>query len=179
MGLSALSVSSDDLFARRTLNDVHVLAPRLHFLTSKTLQRLHDGAIAPFDFQLTIAAGSKNNVVARAVERFVVSYDVWQEKFSVVRISDRRNGGMNSSASAAEAWCVNNIFVPGSKLPAGEQLWARLEIRTVDQRTSSGAVSDNGISIISLVELFSRPPRLQQDRWTLETAPFRLEDLKQ
>jgi len=87
-GLVALTVSSDDLFVRRSSNDLHVLAPRLHFLTPKTLERLRDGAIEPFDVQLTISAGSKNNVIARAVERFVVSYDLWQEKFSVVGVRD-------------------------------------------------------------------------------------------
>jgi len=179
VGLAAMTVSSDDLFARRSLNDLHVVAPRLHFLTGKTLQRLRDGAVAPFDFQLTISAGSKNNVIARAVERFVVSYDVWQEKFAVVRMSDYRKWGMNASASAVETWCVDNIFVPALKLPAGEQLWARLEVRSVDQKSPLSAVSDNGISIVSLVELFSRPPRQQQDRWTLETAAFHLDDLKQ
>ena len=174
-----MSVSSSDLFARRSLNDVHVVAPRLHFLTAKTLQHLRDGAIAPFDFQLTISAGSQNNVIARAVERFVVSYDVWQEKFSVVRMSDYRKWGMNASANAAEAWCVDNIFVPTFKVPGGQPLWARLEIRSVDQKNQLPPVSDNGISIISLVELFSRPPRPQQDHWVLETAAFHLDELKQ
>jgi hypothetical protein len=178
-GLFALTVASDDLFVRRSLNDLHVVAPRLHFLTGKTLQRLHDGAPAPFDFQLTVSAGSKNNVIARAVERFVVSYDVWQEKFAVVRMSDFRKSAMNSSSNAAETWCVDNIFVPALKLPAGQDLWARLEIRSVDPKSQSSPVSDSGISIISLVELFSRPPRPQQDRWTLETAAFHIDALKQ
>jgi len=179
--LAAMTVSSDDLFVRRSLNDLHVVAPRLHFLTPKTLQHLHDGAIAPFDFQLTISAGSKNNVIARAVERFVVSYDLWQEKFSVVRMRDYRKWGMNASSSAAEAWCVDNVVIQMSQLAsqlAGQQLWARLEIRSVDQKNQPAPVSDSGISIISLVELFSRPPRPQQDRWTLETTAFHLDDLK-
>jgi hypothetical protein len=177
-GLLALTVASDDLFVRRSLNDVHVIAPRLHFLTGKTLQRLRDGATAPFDFQLTISAGSKNNVIARAVERFVVSYDVWQEKFAVVRMSDYRKWGANASSTAAETWCVQNILLPGLKLPPGQDLWARLEIRSVDQKPQSSPVSDSGISIISLVELFSRPPRAQQDHWMLETAPFHADELK-
>lgn len=173
-----MSVSSNDLFIRRAGNDLQVVAPRLHFLTPKTLQRLHDGAIAPFDFQLTISAGSKDNVIARAVERFVVSYDVWQEKFSVVRMSDFHKGGTNASPNAAETWCINHMLIPGIKAPPGQDLWARLEIRSVDQKTQEPPVSDSGISIISLVELFSRPPRPQQDRWTLETSVFHLEDLK-
>lgn len=176
-GLLAITVSNDDLFVRRSQNDLRVLAPRLHFLTGKTLQRLRDGATAPFDFQLTISKGTKNNVIARAVQRFVISYDIWQEKFAIVRMSDLHKWG-NASSNAAEAWCVDNISVPALNLPAGEDLWARLEIRSVDQKGLSSPVSDSGISIISLVELFSRPPRPQQDRWTLETAVFHVDALK-
>ncbi|HYL37339.1 MAG TPA: hypothetical protein VEV17_15600 [Bryobacteraceae bacterium] len=172
-----MSVSSQDLFVRRISNDIHVVAPRFHFLTGKTLERLHDGALLPFDFQLSIASGTKSNTVARAPERFLVSYDLWQERFSVVRLRDLRKSPLNLSAAAAEAWCVDNVVLPVSALPGANQLWARLEVRSVDQRTSAAPAGDAGISIISLVELFSRPPRPQQDHWSLESAAFHLAEL--
>lgn len=173
-----MSVSSQDLFIRRASNEMHVLAPRLHFLTGKTLERLHDGAAIPFDFQFTVSAGSKSNVIARAFERFTVSYDVWQQKFSVVRLRDFRKSGLSLSANAAEAWCVDNIVLPAATLPEGTELWARLEIRSVEQRGSALAGPDPGISITTLIELFSRPPRSQQDHWTLESAAFHLPESK-
>ncbi len=175
---AGLSVSSQDLFVRRASNEIHVVAPRLHFLTGKTLERLHDGAAVPFDFQFTISAGSKNNVIARAFERFTVSYDVWQQKFSVVRLRDFHRSGLSLSAAAAEAWCVDNIALPAAGLPVGAELWAHLEIRGVDQKNSALMGPDPGISITTLIELFSRPPRSQQDRWTLESAAFRLPEQK-
>jgi hypothetical protein len=173
-----MSVSSEDLFVRRAANDIHLIAPRFHFLTGKTLDRLHDGAVVPFDFQLSIAAGFKTNIVARAPERFIVSYDLWQEKFSVVRLRDFRKSPLNLSASAAEAWCVDNVLLPAASLPSEKELWARLEVRSVDQKPQAAAAADPGISIVSLVELFSRPPRPQQDHWSLESAAFHLAELK-
>jgi hypothetical protein len=173
-----MSVSSEDLFVRRTLENIQVLAPRVHFLTGKTLERLHDGAVIPFDFQFTVAAGSKGNVVARAFERFTVSYDVWQQRFSVVRLRDFRKSSLSLTANAAEAWCVNNIALAASALPDGKELWARLEIRSVDQRQLPAAMPDPGISITTLIEIFSRPTRPQQDRWSLESAAFRLAELR-
>ena len=109
--LLGLGVSTEELLVHAGSGDLHVIAPHLHFLTGKSLQRLLDGAVVPFDFQLSLAAGSKNNVVARALERFTVSYDVWQEKFSVIRLRDFRKSNLNLSADAAEAWCLDNIFV--------------------------------------------------------------------
>jgi len=176
--LIALSVSSTDLFIRQVTGEIHVTAPHAHFLTEKALERLHDGAVAQFDFQFSVAAGSKNNVVARAVERFVVSYDVWQERFSVIRLRDLHKSGAKTSAIAAETWCVDNIALAAAQIPSDQPLWAKLEIRSMDQKDPASAWADAGISVTTLIELFSRPSRPQQDHWTLETAAFHLSDLK-
>jgi len=174
----AMSVASDELVPRRSGDHVRVIAPRLHFLTGKSLQRLHDGAIVPFDFQLSIAAGSKTNVVERAFERFTVSYDVWEEKFRVVRLSDFRKSATSLSAVAAETWCLENLFVPAAGLPADKELWARLDVRTAEPKEQVPSTADSGISIPALIQLLSRPPRPQQDHWVLESASFHLADLK-
>ncbi len=176
LGLLAMTVSSQGLLPRHIGGEIHITAPSLHFLTGKALSRLHDGAAVPFDFQLIIASGSKNNVVARALERFTVSYDVWEEKFSVVRVSDFHRSGMHLSASSAESWCLDNIVIPSSKLPPGQQLWARLEIRSVETKEPLAAAA--GINLATLIEIFSRPSRPEQDRWSVESAPFQLADLK-
>ena len=177
--MAALSVSNEDVIVHRVADEIRVTTPRLHFLTGKALQRLRDGATVSFDFQLSIASGSRYNVIARALERFTVSYDVWEEKFSVVRLRDRRKSGRNLSANAAEAWCLDHLFVPASELPADKELWTRLEIRTAESKESASMFSDPGISITTLIGIFSRPPHPAQDHWTLESPGFHLADLKQ
>jgi hypothetical protein len=174
--LAAMTVSSQGLLPHHVSGELRVTAPGIHFLTGTSLSRLHDGAAVPFDFQLIVASGSKNNVVARALERFTVSYDVWEEKFSVVRVRDFRRSAMRLSANSAESWCLDNIFVPASSLPAGQQLWARLEIRSAESKEP--LAPNSGINLAALIEIFSRPSRPQQDRWSLESAPFQLADLK-
>jgi len=173
--LAAMTVPAG-LAPHRIAGDIHVSAPLLHFLTGKSLARLHNGVAVPFDFQLVIAAGSKDNVVARALERFTVSYDVWEEKFSVIRVSDFRRSGMRLSAASAESWCIDDIFIPAARVPSGQQLWARLEIRSAE--TKEPLAADSGINLATLIEIFSRPTRPQQDHWALESAPFQLADLK-
>jgi hypothetical protein len=176
--LLALSASSEDLFVRHFADQLRVIAPRLHFLSGKSLQRLHDGVIVPFDFQLSISAGLKTNLVSRSVERFSISYDVWEEKFRVVRLRDVRKSAAGLSAVAAEAWCLENLLVPSAGLPADKELWARLDVRTAEPKESAPSSTDSGISIPALIQLLSRPPRPQQDHWTLESASFHLADLK-
>jgi hypothetical protein len=178
--LLGLSASSEDLFVRRFADQIRVLAPRLHFLSGKSLERLRDGVTVPFDFQLRIAAGLKNNFVGQpAVERFSISYDVWEERFRVVRLRDFRKSAAGLSAIAAESWCLDNLFVPSAGLPADKELWARLDIRTAEPKEQASSNADSGISIPALIQLLSRPPRPQQDHWTLESASFHLADVKQ
>ena len=178
--LLGLSASSEDLFVRRFADQIRVLAPRLHFLSGKSLERLRDGVTVPFDFQLRIAAGLKNNFVGQpAVERFSISYDVWEERFRVVRLRDFRKSAAGLSAIAAESWCLENLLVPSAGLPADKELWARLDIRTAEPKEQASSNADSGISIPALIQLLSRPPRPQQDHWTLESASFHLADVKQ
>jgi hypothetical protein len=179
--LGAMTVSSSDLVAHHASGEIRVTASNLHFLTGKSLERLRDGAAVPFDFQLVIAtgsaaSGSKGNVVARALERFTISYDVWEEKFSVVRVRDFRRSGMRLSAGSAESWCLDNIFISAANLPASQQLWARLEIRSVESKELLAPAS--GINLATLIEIFSRPSRPQQDHWSLESSPFQVATLK-
>jgi hypothetical protein len=174
-----MSVSSEDLIVRRTGDLMRVSAPRLHFLAGKSLQRLRDGAAVPFDFQLSIAGGSKSNIIERAFERFTVSYDVWEERFSVVRLRDFRKSSSNLSANAAEFWCLDNLSVRASGLPADRELWARLEVRSAEPKETTSPFADPGISITTLIGIFSRPPRPAQDHWALDSSAFHLTDLKQ
>ncbi len=175
--LVGMTVSSQGLLPHHVGGEIRVTAPSLHFLTGKSLSRLHDGAAVPFDFQLIITAGSKTNVVARALERFTISYDVWEEKFSVVRVGDFRRSGMRLSASSAESWCLDNIVIAAAGLPSGQQLSARLEIRSAESKEP--LATSSGINLSTLIEIFSRPSRPEQDRWSVESAPFQLSDLKQ
>jgi hypothetical protein len=179
LGVLAMSVSSEDLIARRSGDFIRVMAPRLHFLTGKSLQRLRDGSAVPFDFQLSIASGTRSNVIERAFERFTVSYDVWEERFSVVRLRDFRKSASNLSANTAESWCLENILARTPALPADRQLWAHLEVRSAEPKEpSSSPYADPGISITTLIGIFSRPPRPAQDHWSLESSAFRFSDLK-
>jgi hypothetical protein len=175
--LCGLSVSGEDLIPRYHDGSLQVSTRKLHFISGKTLERLRNGISVPFDFQLTISAGAKTNTLARAFERFVVSYDLWEEKFSVVRWRDRKSS-QRLSATQAESWCLDNLSVPEAGVPAAANLWARLEVRSAETRDQIAASGGDGISLTTLIDIFSRPARAQQERLALETGPFRLADLR-
>ena len=164
------------LVVRWNPDDTGVSAPNLHFLSGKQLDRLHDGATVPFDFQLTLFAQTSNEPLRRMLDRFAISYDLWEEKFSVTRTRAPRKSVSHLSAAAAETWCVDNMLMPSPELPAGRDLWLRLEVRSVEPRDFTPALSDGPISLATLIEIFSRPSVARQQQWTLDSAQFRVSD---
>jgi hypothetical protein len=163
--------------------EIHVSAPSLHFIAGSSLDRLKNGAAVPFDFQLLLWADSRNTPAARALERFVISYDVWEEKYAVTKLRGSAAARENKTSShltakAAEAWCIENIALPAGNLPSGRPVFVRLEVRSVETRQSKGLVSDSGVSLTRLIEVFSNPVRGDQQHWAVESGPIKLEDLK-
>lgn len=161
---------------------LHVGASNFSFLTGKSLQRLKDGASVAFVAQL-IVSDTPNFLIpdARAVARFAVSYDIWEERFSVTKVAngpEQRRTIAHQLAPAAESWCLDNLAIHRTELPVDRPFYLRLDLRVEDPRDQPGVIGDSGISLSNLVEIFSRPIRDRQDRYPSWTAgPMRLEDI--
>jgi hypothetical protein len=161
---------------------LHVGASNFSFLTGKSLQRLKDGASVAFVAQL-IVSDTPNFLIpnARAVARFAVSEDIWEERFSVTRLGDgpeQKRTIAHQLAPAAETWCLDNLAIHRTDLPVDRPFYLRLDLRAEDPRDQPGLIGDSGISLSNLVEIFSRPIRDRQDRYPSWTAgPIRLEDI--
>lgn len=159
---------------------VRVSAPSLHFLSGRAMDRLRDGNTVTFDFALTITAAGVP--LRRSLERFVFSYDLWEERFSVARLgrdSQQRKQSSQLVLNAAEAWCLENLAVITEGVAPGRNVNIHLEVRAEDPREPSSRTQDPGISLTALVEIFSRPARPQQARWNLQQGPLRLNDIRE
>ncbi len=160
--------------------ELRVAAPHFKFLTGKPLERLQDGAAVAFLAQFSLSAGSNGVAMRRAVDRFVVSYDLWEEKFSITRTGQNRNDRRTVShltMAAAEAWCLSSLALDTAGLAADNPFWIRLELRAEDPRDQAAVVGEPGINLTRLIEVFSNPARAQQARWEAEVGPVRLAEL--
>jgi hypothetical protein len=185
-----LAMAANELVLHRRDQELHVRAPGLSFLSGPSLDRLKNGAAVPFDFQLTLSADTSTNLYDRAVQRFVISYDLWEEKYSVTKLwgsgsmrgnpdrSRERRSVSHLTAKAAETWCIENIAISTTGLDPNRRLWVRLEVRSSDPRDLPPLIGEAGISISRLIELFSLAPRSGQQRWVLEAGPVRLGDVR-
>ncbi len=174
--------TSSELLVHVDGDYLHISAPRLNFLTGKTLEHLKDGASVAFIGQLSVTS-TPNAIIpdARSVARFAVSYDIWDERFSVTKIGqqpDSRRSVSHLSVQAAQNWCLDNLTIDRSLIPPDKLIYVRLDLRIEDPRDQLGIVGEPGINITRLIEIFSRPARSAQQPWLLRNGPFRLADLR-
>jgi hypothetical protein len=173
----AVSASAETLEARLVAGRLRVTAPQLHFVTGKPLERLRNGAPVPFAIQLALSTDRWTTVLQRDIERFVLSYDLWEEKFSISKLGSPRKAVSHLTATAAETWCVDEMAVPPAGVSPDQPFWLRLEVRAESPGEDTSILTDEGVSLTRLVEMFSRRTRNDQTRWATEAGPFRLADL--
>ena len=178
----ALAMWAEDLILNWRENRLEFTAPRLHFLGGKALERMHNGAPVPFNFQVTLWSGNRAHVFLKMPEQFVISYDLWEESFKVVQTHGARKAVSHLSAQAAERWCLEQMSAPLTGLSDKETLWARVDIRAEDGKDSRPLfgkdIPPSGISLTGLIDIFSRPPAKEQSHWTLDAGPLTIEELK-
>src|SRR5260370_22176413 len=79
------------------------------------------------------------------------------------------------TASAAEAWCVENMAFATTGIAPDRQLWVRLEIRAQDPKEPAPLLNEPGMSLSSLIDIFSKASRARQPQyWKAETRPILL-----
>lgn len=176
---TAAAVFAQDVLVKVSGDHLQIAAPALHFLTGKPLDHLKNGRSVPFDIQVSILTDGKMTVVRRSFERFVVSYDVWEEKFSVARMRTTRATVSHLSASGAEAWCLNKFSLPTAGLSEDKPFWVRIDVRAQDGRERGNGEEESSLSISTLIDLFSRTARAPGDSfWRADSAPVRLSELR-
>jgi hypothetical protein len=174
----SLGLAAPLLKLRLDGDDIRVSAPHLKFLTGKPLERLKDGASVTFLAQLSLTTDVNALAIKRAVDRFIVSYDLWEEKFSVAKTGPDARSISHLSSSAAESWCLENLAVGIDSIPPDKPFWIKLEVRAEEPKDQASVVGESGINLTRLIEVFSNPARSQQPHWEAVAGPVRLLDLK-
>ncbi len=174
----AVPPSSEGLEVRLTgEREIRVSAPKLRFLTGNPLERLHNGSPVPFAMQLSLSIDHWMTALVRDIERFMLSYDVWEERFSAVKLGHPRRSASHLAARAAESWCVAEMMLGTPGVSENQAFWLRLDVRAEDPSEENPEASD-AMSLTRLIELFSRRARADQARWTADAGPLRISDLR-
>ena len=172
----AATMAGQSLTVRIENDQLHIAAPRLHFLIGEALNRLHDGATVNYEFQLTAKTDRNGRVLARTLQQFAVSYDLWEEKFSIKKLGPTPRTLSHLSAAAAEAWCLDNTSIPVAALGSTSMFWVRLDYQARDPNEADR--SDSSFTLTGLIDIFSRRTRSEQLHGFEEAGPLRRENLK-
>lgn len=164
-----LDLRGDALFA--SARQLDLIQPRL-------LKQLKNGGTVAFDFHLALWVDTRNTVSRRAFERFVVSYDLWEEKFAVASLRKPSVRATGLASGAVSNWCLQQLAVPTPRLDTAGKVWVRLDVRAAENRRDVEAPEDEGLSLANLVELLSRPGRAGEARWTLDSGAVTLAALR-
>src|SRR3954447_22079861 len=142
--------AADSLKVRYDGDTLHVVPPGVHFLSGKPLERLKDGAAIAYVAQLDLL-NEVHDPVRQQRARFVVSYALWEEKFSVTQLGKTPRTVDGLSASATEAWCFEGLALSTLGIAPDRYFWLRFAMRTGGPRDLE-ADSSVGISIKDLID---------------------------
>jgi hypothetical protein len=154
---------------------VGVRAPGFRFIDGEPLIRLKNGQSVRVELELSVLSEPGGAATTRRRQPFVLSYDLWEERFAVAITGTPPRSVSHLSPTAAEAWCLQQLAVPVTALGnLGRSLpfWIRLDYRVVNGSTSPDR-DDEGFTLRGLIEVLSRRQTGEVSR-SIEAGPFHL-----
>jgi len=156
-----------------TGGEVRVQAPGFRFITGEPLTRLKDGLPVRVELEIRVLAGPGGAAAAaQSRQTFVLSYDLWEERFAAAVSGTGSRSVSHLTAAAAEAWCIQQLSVPVSGLGSlrSQPFWIRLESRVLNGK-SDGRVGE-GLTLRGMIETLSRRGATEKTSHSAESGPF-------
>jgi len=148
------------------------------FITGRPLDRLRDGGSVTYTFRIVVSTERRGRSLGSREHQFVLSYDLWEERFAVAELGTPTRSVSNLTSEEAEAWCLNNLALPIGGIRENTPLWLRLEYRAVFEDTTLEGDENPGFGLGGLISIFSRREENEVPEGMVETGPFRLSDLR-
>ena len=153
-----------------------VRAPDFDFIKAEPLARLKDGRSVRVDLELDGPPGPGGPTAAQGRQTYLLSYDLWEERFAVTMAGSPPRSIAYLTSAAAEAWCIEQLTVPVSALGrlAREPFWVRLGYRILE---ADSPALDNGsgdFTLRGMIDALSRRRKTEPLAHAIEAGPFRL-----
>jgi hypothetical protein len=168
----------ESLSAVRHTDHLRVVAPQLHFISGRAVEKLHNGSMITYVLKLIVTPQHAGETAFVLQERFAISFDLWEEKYSVVQRKPDGHLASRLTSLTAEAWCLENMPIPVRSVPEHQPFMIRLECYIEEDEGKESAESHSGLTLAALIDAFSRKKIEETMRWEASGGPFRLEHLK-
>ena len=174
-GASIMTVFAQSVSLVRNGATIAFRAPGLDFIKGESLGRLKDGQTVRVELELDVLPGPGGTAAARGRQAYVLSYDLWEERFAVTLPGPPPRSAAYLTSSAAEDWCLEQLTVPVTalgKLGREVPFWIRLRYRVAEPEDASGGGSD--FTLRGLIDALSRRRKSTPSVDAIEAGPFRL-----
>jgi hypothetical protein len=177
LALCAIGLGAQAVTVTRIADTIVVRAPAFAFIKGDPLVRLREGRSVRVELHLSVLPRPGAAAATQIQQGFVLSYDLWEERFAVTRVGPPSTAASYLTSAAAEAWCLEQLAVPVAALGVlgrDTPFWIRLEYRVLDGTTTSEGSDTPGFTLRTLIDALSA--RRQATAWTdaIEAGPFRL-----
>lgn len=156
---------------------VRIRPAGFRFIEGTALERLRDGRSLQVDFELAVLADPDGPVVSERRQSFNLSYDLWEERFSVSLIGTSSRAISHLVSADAEAWCLDQLMLPVAalgRLGRDEPFWIRLAYRFHDTEPAPDPDDDGPFTLRSLIDMLSRRAPDDEPGDSLDAGPFHL-----
>jgi hypothetical protein len=172
---AVVNLGAQAVTVTRVADAVAVKAPGFTFIKGEPLARLKDGRSVRADLNLSVLARAGGSAAAHNRQTFVLSYDLWEERFAVTRVGPPARSASYLTSVQAETWCLEQLTVPTTALGSlGRDVpfWIRLEYRILGDNSGTGDAA--GFSLRTLIDALSSRRKATEWAHAIEAGPFRL-----
>jgi hypothetical protein len=160
---------------------LRVRAPGFGVIKGDTLNRLKNGQTVRFDIELTVRAKPDAQPAIQTRQSFVLSYDLWEERFAITRSGTAPRSISHLTSADAERWCLDQLTVPASglaRLGHDVPFWIRLEYRIADGGGGSNTNDNPEYNLKGLIDMLSRRRQADESRHAIQGGPFTISAIK-
>jgi hypothetical protein len=171
------ALDAESLKAQLVGEQIQFVAPEFRFLSEESNQRLHDGATVIYAFRVNVSTTKNGEAMLALTYHCVFSYDIFEEKYRVVRQEPGFRSASHLTEPAARELCIRSLEVPAAKLHATTAFWITIEYRQ-EEPQAARSPGDSRSLLDTLVDIFSQRSRKSAPADALRGGPFRLDEIR-
>jgi hypothetical protein len=175
--VSPLAVVAQSFDVRAVAGMLQLRGSGVGLIEGRVADHLKDGRSVRVDFELTVLEKPRGGAVAHGQYGFIVSYDLWEQRFAVTRAGTPPRSISHLTARNAEGWCLENMTVPLTSMGRFARdvpFWIRIDYRVEDRAPAANPDDDSAFGLRTLIDVLSRRRQDEMPGRSLEGGPFRV-----
>jgi hypothetical protein len=174
--VASVPLAAQSLTVRAAGDMLQLRGSGLRLIEGVVADHLKDGRSVRVDFEMTILDKPQGATVTQNRQSFVLSFDLWEQRYAVTRAGSAPRSISHLTARDAEAWCLENLSIPLTALGRFSRdlpFWVRLDHRVQDQPAATPAAGSL-LGLGTLIEALSRRRPGEAPGRSFEAGPFRV-----